>query len=83
MPRRITFAGEKEEVPESQTETKIEPAKIEDSEYHELADQFLNTLQLAAEEAAEQDTGKGLEVEFSVSVHHTSGALVWFSSWLS
>ena len=67
MPRRIAFSGEKEEHPDAQTETKIEPAKIADAEYHEVADQYLNTLQLAAEEAAEGDESKGLEVEFSVS----------------
>lgn len=68
MPRRIAYAGEKEEVPESQTETKVEPAKIADAEYHEVADQYLNSLQLAAEEAAESDAAKGLEVEFSAGV---------------
>lgn len=68
MPRRIAIASEKEEVPESQTETKVEPAKIADAEYHEIADQYLNTLQLSLEEAADKDAQKGLEVEFSVSL---------------
>ena len=64
---RIAIASEKEHVPESNDSPKPEPAKIADAEYHEVADQYLNTLQLALEEASESDAKKGLEIEFSVS----------------
>lgn len=41
------------------------PAQISDAEYHEIADQYLDTLVLALEELSESRTD-GLEVEFSV-----------------
>ena len=40
-------------------------AQISDAEYHEIADQYLNTLVLALEEAAESSSD-GIEAEFSV-----------------
>jgi len=43
----------------------LEPAHIADSEYHELADQYIDTLVLTLEEMAE-DVKNGLEVEYSV-----------------
>jgi len=42
-----------------------EPAQLGDSEYHEIADQYLNSLQLAAEEVSE-DSAKQMEVDYSV-----------------
>ncbi|KIW18224.1 iron donor protein CyaY [Exophiala spinifera] len=43
------------------------PAQITDAEYHEIADQYLDTLVLALEELSESRTD-GLEVEFSAGV---------------
>ncbi|KAJ9625945.1 hypothetical protein H2204_010244 [Knufia peltigerae] len=43
------------------------PAQISDAEYHEIADQYLDTLVLALEELSESRTD-GLEVEFSAGV---------------
>ena len=40
-------------------------AQISDAEYHEIADQYLNSLVLATEELSERNSD-GLEVEFSV-----------------
>jgi len=45
---------------------KLEAADLADAEYHEIADQYLNTLQLTLDELADQDAQKGLETEFSV-----------------
>ncbi|KIW29271.1 iron donor protein CyaY [Cladophialophora immunda] len=42
-------------------------AQISDSEYHEIADQYLNTLVLAMEELAESSS-EGIEAEFSAGV---------------
>lgn len=42
-----------------------EVAQIADSEYHELADQYINTLVLTLEEMAEE-AKNGVEVEYSV-----------------
>ncbi|KIX99575.1 uncharacterized protein Z520_05151 [Fonsecaea multimorphosa CBS 102226] len=42
-------------------------AQISDSEYHEIADQYLNTLVLAMEELAESNS-EGIEAEFSAGV---------------
>ncbi|EXJ60816.1 hypothetical protein A1O7_04969 [Cladophialophora yegresii CBS 114405] len=42
-------------------------AQISDGEYHELADQYLNTLVLAMEEVSERNT-EGVESEFSAGV---------------
>lgn len=47
--------------------TNVKPAELTESEYHEIADQYINTLVLSMEEMADKDTGKGLEVEYSVS----------------
>lgn len=47
-----------------------EPANITDADYHEIADQYMNTLQLVLEEAENKDTTKGIEVEYSVSLPH-------------
>ena len=44
------------------------PVQISDADYHETADQYLNTLVLALEELTEK-TSDGVEVEFSVRVH--------------
>lgn len=44
-----------------------EAAPLSDSEYHEVADQYMNTLQLALEEYVESEVEKGMEVEYSVS----------------
>ena len=41
-------------------------AQLSDPEYHELADQYLEELVLAAEEFAEANGTEGFEVEFSV-----------------
>jgi hypothetical protein len=41
-------------------------AQISDGEYHEIADQYLDTLVLALEELSEKSTD-GLEAEYSVS----------------
>ena len=46
-----------------------EPADISTEEYHEIADQYIDTI-LARLEAMAEDLEKGLEVEYSVS---TSG----------
>jgi hypothetical protein len=43
----------------------LEPAHIPDSEYHELADQYIDTLVLKLEEMAEE-AKNGIEVEYSV-----------------
>jgi hypothetical protein len=43
----------------------LEPAQIADSEYHELADEYIDTLVLTLEEMAE-DARNGVEVEYSV-----------------
>lgn len=43
----------------------LEPAHIADSEYHELADQYIDTLVLKLEEMAEE-AKNGIEVEYSV-----------------
>lgn len=45
----------------------LEPAQIADSEYHELADQYIDTLVLTLEEMAE-DAKNGIEVEYSVCI---------------
>jgi frataxin len=45
----------------------LEPAQIADSEYHELADQYIDALVLTLEEMAE-DAKNGVEVEYSVRV---------------
>jgi frataxin len=50
--------------PESSPSLAAEPASLSDSEYHEIADQYLNNLVLALEEKAE--SSEGLEVEYSV-----------------
>ncbi|ETI24335.1 iron donor protein CyaY [Cladophialophora carrionii CBS 160.54] len=42
-------------------------AQISDGEYHELADQYLNTLVLALEDVSERNT-EGMESEFSAGV---------------
>lgn len=70
-PRRIKFTSDS---PESQPSSSSssgasdkQAADISDAEYHELSDQYMNTLQLALEEAAEGEAQKNLEVEFSVS----------------
>ena len=47
----------------------LEPAQIADSEYHELADQYIDTLVLTLEEMAE-DAKNGIEVEYSVCVSY-------------
>lgn len=45
-----------------------EAADISDAEYHEIADQYMNTLVLALEELADGEKGsEGVEVEYSVS----------------
>lgn len=51
---------------EAHNVSKLEAADLADAEYHEIADQYMNTLQLTLDEVAEQDAQKGLEVEFSV-----------------
>lgn len=45
-----------------------EAAGLSDAEYHEIADQFLNSLVLTLEEMADQDSQTGLEVEYSAGV---------------
>jgi hypothetical protein len=47
-------------------------AQISDGEYHEIADQYLDTLVLALEELSEKSTD-GLEAEYSVS--HTESTV--------
>lgn len=70
-PQRIKFTSDSPE-PQASSSTSSsasnkEAADISDAEYHELSDQYMNTLQLALEEAAESESQKNLEVEFSVS----------------
>ena len=58
----------------SHTSSGTEPASISDAEYHEISDQYMNTLQLVLEEAADKDHSKGLEVEYSVSTRVSAPA---------
>jgi len=51
---------------EDHNPTTNEAAELSTSEYHEIADQYLNTLQLTMEEIADKDAQTALEVEFSV-----------------
>ncbi len=51
--------------PSHDTDVNAGPAQISDAEYHEIADQYLNTLVLALEELAEKKSD-GVEAEFSV-----------------
>lgn len=67
---------------------KQEPAHLSDAEYHEIADQYMNTLQLTLEEVADQDAQKGLEVEYSVqtlrstmSLCYRAYVLIWCLGW--
>ncbi len=45
-----------------------EPAKLTTDEYHDIADQYIDTLVLKLEEMAE-DASEKMEVEYSVSSH--------------
>lgn len=54
--------------------TPTEPTKISDSEYSEIADQYMNTLQSALEEKAEHDTE--IEAEYSVRSYPVSRSLL-------
>lgn len=48
-----------------------EAAELSEAEYHEFADQYLNTLVLALEDLADTDKGGDpVEVEFAVSILH-------------
>ena len=51
--------------PTSKFHSSTEPAPISESEYHEIADEYLNKLVLTLEEKAE--ASDGLEVEYAVS----------------
>jgi frataxin len=51
------------------TDSSAGAAQISDAEYHEIADQYLNTLVLALEELAESNS-EGVEAEFSVRIVH-------------
>lgn len=51
--------------PNTDTSHGSSPAQLSDAEYHEISDQYLDTLVLALEELSESRTD-GLEVEFSV-----------------
>ncbi|KAL2424382.1 hypothetical protein ABEF95_009423 [Exophiala dermatitidis] len=54
--------------PESSTTgSSQQPAQISDAEYHEIADQYLDTLVLAVEEMSET-SNEGIEAEFSAGV---------------
>ncbi|EXJ93577.1 hypothetical protein A1O1_01969 [Capronia coronata CBS 617.96] len=57
----------------------LAPADLTDAEYHELADQYLDTLVLAVEELSES-TSDGVEAEFSAGVltitHPANGTYV-------
>ena len=52
---------------EASSEGHKSAAHLTDSEFHEIADQYLNSLVLTLEEMADSDAEKGLEVEYSVS----------------
>lgn len=45
----------------------VHPAELSESEYHELADQYLEALVSTVEEIADREPERGLEVEYSVS----------------
>lgn len=51
---------------ESSSEGHKAAADLTDAEFHEIADQYLNTLVLTLEEMADSEAEKGLEVEYSV-----------------
>ncbi|KAJ9504262.1 hypothetical protein H2202_000318 [Exophiala xenobiotica] len=81
----VTFKGiqpdssEPEPPNTESTEHSNHPAELSDAEYHEIADQYLDTLVLALEEASEK-ASDGVEVEFSAGVltvtHPNSGTYV-------
>lgn len=52
------------------------PAELSESEYHDLADQYLETLVSTMEEMADREAEKGLEVEYSVSSRPRHSALL-------
>lgn len=52
--------------PQKHKDIQQEAVDLADAEYHEIADQYMNTLQLTMEEVADKDAQQGLEVEYSV-----------------
>lgn len=67
---RIVLSPTEPEAPNTESSKADEShaaVEISDAEYHEAADQYLNTLVLRLEELVDGDAQKGLEVEFSVS----------------
>lgn len=51
---------------QNHNDSSSEAVDLPDAEYHEIADQYMNTLQLTMEELADRDAQQGLEVEYSV-----------------
>lgn len=51
---------------QNHNDSSSEAVDLPDAEYHEIADQYMNTLQLTMEEVADRDAQQGLEVEYSV-----------------
>lgn len=67
-PKGLSPASSDPEPPETEdhNDSTQEAVDLADAEYHEIADQYMNTLQLTMEEIADKDAQQALEVEYSV-----------------